>query len=242
MPVSLLAQHFPAWSASHHKVLGRTSYTSLQTPICIPNCYCWSRLLWPTMPREKISFQQQPYGECHFRTDIDKAVAVDDCHLPSIARGYFTHVTLMDVGLWGVDRCLPTSAFRLPRCQHLQTTNKILSGIWSLLMHLLWKSIWSMGRWINPHWKKVHQFMDRFDLIKPFQLPWHHWKWNSLPLIYQYLTSAVFTVRSLLAPMLFDFHGHCWSTFSHRLDWHGIRIEELATLVGHLPNSAWAIK
>mmetsp|Transcript_25824 Transcript_25824/g.54579 ORF Transcript_25824/g.54579 Transcript_25824/m.54579 type:complete len:1046 (+) Transcript_25824:34-3171(+) len=50
-------------------------------------------------------------------------------------------------------------------------------------------------------------------------------------------------VRPSPAPLPFDFNGHRRSLYGPpRLDRHGLRIEELATLEGHLPNSAWAIR
>ncbi|KAL3827603.1 hypothetical protein ACHAXA_002100 [Cyclostephanos tholiformis] len=42
-------------------------------------------------------------------------------------------------------------------------------------------------------------------------------------------------------PMPFERNGHRRSRFSPRLDRHGVRIEELATINEHLPNSSWAI-
>ncbi|KAL7554386.1 hypothetical protein ACHAWF_017831 [Thalassiosira exigua] len=48
-------------------------------------------------------------------------------------------------------------------------------------------------------------------------------------------------VRPSPAPLPFQHDGHRRSRFGPRLDRYGIQIQELATLQGHLPNSAWAV-
>ena len=49
-------------------------------------------------------------------------------------------------------------------------------------------------------------------------------------------------VRPSHAPKPYEYNGYRRSRVSPRIDRHGVHIEELFTLNGHLPNSAWAIK
>ena len=79
-----------------------------------------------------------------------------------------------------------------------------------------------------PYHKALYPLLDCYDSIKEDDAP--------------SLSSSSFTVRPSPAPKPFEFNGHRRSLISPRVDRHGMHIEELATLEGHLPNSAWSIK
>ncbi|KAL9181415.1 hypothetical protein ACHAXT_010220 [Thalassiosira profunda] len=77
---------------------------------------------------------------------------------------------------------------------------------------------------IFPYHTAVYPLLDAYDSIRDAS------------------SAADDVARPSPAPLPFAFNGHRRSRFAPRLDRHGQVIEELQTLVGHLPNSAWAVK
>ncbi|KAL7532006.1 hypothetical protein ACHAXR_005675 [Thalassiosira sp. AJA248-18] len=138
----------------------------------------------------------------------------------------------------------------LEECKRLQAVQSFLSELWHDEVHLYEHSS-AVNDFCNvDHHHETRNRPNSLGTVENVRLfPYHTALYPLLDCYdsirddeYFSQSPSTFVVRPSPAPMPFDFDGHRRSKFSPRLDRHLLQIEELNTLEGHLPNSAWAVK
>lgn len=121
----------------------------------------------------------------------------------------------------------------LDECNHLQDVQSALADLWQEELNLYEQNESNRPNCtgtvdnenIFPYNTALYPLLDCYDNIRDAK------------------STANNIIRPSPAPMPFHYFGHRRSKFSpRRLDRHGLRIEEIDALDGHLPNSSWAIQ